>query len=173
MDDQLLLNIVGVILVEIDDYQPCGLLGGDLSANFGTDGTTAAGDDHSLPFYEIRNFGVVQCDRLSAQQFLRRNVANAFHKIANIGNLGQERQRFNRTIRFETLRKNSGTGLIGERRDGQVNHLSLYLFGNLLKGFYRAQNRQTVNFAIDLLLAVINESHWKQSAVFYSIDLSK
>ena len=67
---QLLLDVVGVVLVNIEDDQPFGMVLDDLAAQLAADGAAATGDQHGTPGQQARHGGNVQLNGIPAQQIL-------------------------------------------------------------------------------------------------------
>ena len=67
---QLLLDVVGVVLVNIEDDQPLGTVLDDLAAQLAADGAAATGDQHGTPGQQARHGRNVQLNGVPAQQIL-------------------------------------------------------------------------------------------------------
>ena len=67
---QLLLDLIGAVLVDIDDDHLLGLIGGDLTHQLAADGTAAARHHADLAGDERAYLVFVKFDRLSAEQIL-------------------------------------------------------------------------------------------------------
>ena len=67
---QLLLNVVGVVLVNIEDDQPLGTVLDDLAAQLAADGAAATGDQHGASEQQPLHGGNIQLDGIPAQQIL-------------------------------------------------------------------------------------------------------
>ena len=68
--DQLLLDVVGIIFINIQDDQLLRMMGCQLSAQFTSDGTAASGHQYHLAADMSQHFFRIDTDRLSAQQIL-------------------------------------------------------------------------------------------------------
>ena len=82
---QLQLDAVGVVFVNIKDDQLLRLMGRDLPAQFGADGSAAAGDQDGLAGDKRKDFRHVSFDGFPAQQIFDRHV---FHGA--YGNITQD-----------------------------------------------------------------------------------
>lgn len=71
---QLQLDAVGVVFVNIKDDQLLRFMGRDLPAQFGTDGSAAAGDQDGLSGNKHKDFGHICLNRLTSQKILNRHI---------------------------------------------------------------------------------------------------
>ena len=67
---QLLLNLIGVVLINIKDDQPARLMGRDLAAELASDGSASAGHQDGFPLDVLEDLIQVDFDGLPAQQVL-------------------------------------------------------------------------------------------------------
>ena len=67
---QLLLDVVGVVLVNIEDDKPLGTVLDDLAAQLAADGAAATGDQHGATGQQTLHGGNIQFDGIPAQQIL-------------------------------------------------------------------------------------------------------
>ena len=72
---QLHLDVVGVVLVDVEDHQPPGLVPGDLAAQLAADGPAAAGDQHRFVVDIAADLPQVHPDGVPAQQVLQLHPA--------------------------------------------------------------------------------------------------
>ena len=85
---QLLLDVVGIVFVDIHDDEAPGVVLDDLAAQLGADGAASARYQDGFPAQEIVHRGRVQPHRLPAQQVLDLD----FPQLAADGLLGDQVQ---------------------------------------------------------------------------------
>lgn len=76
---ELQLDIVGVVLVDVEDDQLLRVVSRDLAAELAADGPAAAGDQHPLAMDETEDLAHVRLDGLPAQQVLHGHVLHVGH----------------------------------------------------------------------------------------------
>ena len=153
---QLQLNVIGVVFVNIEENQLFRLMCGNLSGQFGADGSHA-GHQHHLPGDPPEDFGVILADGLSSQQILdlhRFHLAD--HHFAGI-ELVDTRQIHQLT---GSLAADLQDGLLlcpGCAGNGHVDlpdAVFLHGFGNALPS---AHHRHAVNISAPLVGVVIDD----------------
>lgn len=66
LTDQLLLDRIGIVLIDIDDNQLLWLMPGDLPAQLTSDGPATAGDQYDLILHIVQDFFRIDLYRISA-----------------------------------------------------------------------------------------------------------
>ena len=79
---QLLLQVVGVVFIDVDHHQLFGVALGNLAAQFRTDRAAAAGDHDHLAAQKIEHFLIVKDDALAAEQIVDLDVAHILAEVA-------------------------------------------------------------------------------------------
>ena len=87
MAEQLLLDVVGVVLVDVEDDEASGMVGGDLSAEFGADGAAAAGDEDGASVEVVEDLVVVDDDGVASEEVLDLDVLHAGEADFAVGEL--------------------------------------------------------------------------------------
>ena len=67
---QLLLDVIGIVFVNIKNDQPLGTVLDDLAAQFTADGAAATGDQHGASGQQAVHSGIIQMNGVPAQQIL-------------------------------------------------------------------------------------------------------
>ena len=76
---QLLLDGVGVVLVDVEDHQPCRLGTGDLTAQLAADAAAAAGDQDGLAGKGFQDLLIIDLHLLTTQQVGDLHIAELGH----------------------------------------------------------------------------------------------
>ena len=66
LTDQLLLDRIGVVLIDIDDDQLFRLMTGDLPAQLASDGSATTGDQYDLILHIVQDFFRIDLYRISS-----------------------------------------------------------------------------------------------------------
>ena len=68
LHEELLLDAVGIVLVDVEDNELLRLVTCDLAAELGADGSATAGDEDGLPLDHAEDFFVVDLDRFTTEE---------------------------------------------------------------------------------------------------------
>ena len=118
---ELQLNIVGVVLVDVEDDELLGIVGRDLPAELAADGAAAAGNQHPLAMDEVEDLPHVRLDGLPAQQVLHGHLLHGGHgdlarqELVHAGQLLELAVRLAADVQNVPLLHGGGAG------DGQVD----------------------------------------------------
>ena len=86
---QLLLNVIGIIFINIKDDQLLGLMSCDLTAKLASNGTASTGDQHYLSRHIPHDTLHLSVNRFSSQQILNLHIAElgdtdlSIHQLIN------------------------------------------------------------------------------------------
>ena len=75
---QFLLNVVGIVLINVKDNQLLGVVGCNLPAQLAADGSTATGDQNGLAANEPGDLIHIDPNGISSQKILHRDLAHIF-----------------------------------------------------------------------------------------------
>ena len=173
---QVVLQFIGGVFRDIHDHQPRGPVFGDLAAQLGADGTAAACDQHGLAADEGGDTGVVQRDRLAAQQVFDLHLADgggiapaalridggdgiAQHMDA-ASRSGAQLQNFPAALRRQVL---DGHDDVGHRRVAQQ-------IADLVDG---AENGDAVDALVPLFGGIVNDAVRLEAAVNVVVQLAE
>ena len=127
LDIQLLLDVVGVILIDIHDDDLFGAVLSDLAHQLGADGTAAARNHTDLAVDKITDLLLVEGDRRSAEQILDLDVLDLREDLGRIVILEQLAQigyRLDAAAGFGAVAHDALTLLLGagwDREDHEVD----------------------------------------------------
>ena len=89
---QLLLNIIGIIFINIHNYQMRRFMGCHLTAKLAADGTASAGYHNHFILHIAQNGIQIHADRLSSQKILHLHVTQLAHAHFTVDQLVHARQ---------------------------------------------------------------------------------
>ena len=160
---QLLLDVIGIVLVNVQDNQLPGVMPGNLPAQLAADGAAAAGDQHHLAGEKFGNRLRIQLHRSSAQQVLNGHVLHLGQAHLTVYQLVQSRQHPHPAGGFlaqlQNLRLGLGRGG-GNGKDNLGNPIPLHRLENVIPAAY---NGHTVEKFSLFGRVVVNDT--AQSAV--------
>ena len=134
---QLLLDGVGVVLVDVHDDEHRGLAAGDLAAQLGADGPAAAGDHDALAAHQLGD-EAGKLHLVPAQKVFHLHVADAAGKVLAVGDhLHDVRQNFHVALGAVADGQHPAAILLVHGGDGQqdgLNFAALHQLGDVLGG---------------------------------------
>ncbi len=156
---QFHLNVIGVILIDIENDQLLGVGPGDLTAQLAADAAAAASDHDHLSRYEVQNLVQVHLNGLPAQQILRihlAQLADADLPIDHLENAGQDLNlAAGGGADVQDLLPGLGGGA-GNGHNDLADIVLLYRLGDFLPGTHDGHAAQPLSH---LYRIVVNHTH--------------
>ena len=155
---QLLLDVVGVVLIDVEDNQAAGVVGGNLAAQLAADGAAAAGDQDRLALDVAGDLVQIDLDAVAAQQVLDLHIADLLNVHAARGNVRQGRDHLGLTAGLLADFENLALLLRRRRGDGEDDLLDVVAVGHLADVRPGANDGNAADGAADLLTVVVDEA---------------
>ena len=155
---QLVLDVVGVVLVDIEDDELLRAVGRDLAAELRTDGAAAPGDEDGLAVNEVEDFLQVGGDGLAPQQVLNRDVLHLADgdvpedELVHAGQVLQLAAGLLADIQDVPALLGRGAG------DGEEDLLHRVLLGVLQDGVPAADDGHAVNVSAPFVGVVVDDT---------------
>ena len=126
---QLLLNVIGAVFININNDELFRRIGGNLTAQFRTDGAAAARYKHCFALDERADLFVVDLNRVTSQKLVHGEIAQLFHHAALRGiKIGKPRQHFDFDVDVLAVFENVRTLLVVGRGNGDDNQMDVMFF---------------------------------------------
>ena len=155
---QLILDVIGIVLIDIEDDKLFGIVIGDLPAEFRADGAAAAGDQDDLAADEVEDLLHLRLDGLTPQQVLDRDGLQLVDSDFAADQLVETRQVLQLAVGLLADVQDIPAFFRGGTRDGQIDFVDLVLIGILQNGIPAADNRDVMNIAAPFVGIVVNDA---------------
>ena len=168
---KLLLNIIGIIFINIHDNQPGRLMRGDLPTQLASDGTAAARDHHHLVLHIAQNGVQIHADRLSSQKVFHLHVpqlADAHFTVDQLVHAGQGTQL---AVRLLTDIQDVTDHRSGRGRNRDKNFINIIQVGGLDDFVPAAHHLDALNELAPFLFIVVDDAADDHGAVIAADDL--
>ena len=156
--EQLLLDVVGVVFIDIKDDDLLGVVMRHLPAQLGADGAAAARDEADLILDEGGHIGIVEHDRRPAQQIFKGDARRLLqerlveHHFMDIG------QCPDLAARLKAVGKDLLAAFDGAGGNGKQDGLDLVQPHQLADTVHRAADRNALDAAGDLVRVIVNDA---------------
>ena len=155
---ELHLNIVGIILVDIENNKLLGVQVSCLTAQLAADAAAAAGDQNRLVPHIACNLIHIHLDAVTAQQVLNADLSHLFQLDLAIGNVAQTGQRLGDPSGILTDPKDLSALFIGAGGNCKNDLADIILLHHLSNGIPSAHNGNSVQLQALLLNTIINDA---------------
>ena len=168
---QLHLDIVGVVLINIEDDQLFGVAFGDLAAQLAADGTAAAGDHHHLAGDIPADLLQIHLNRVTAQQILQLHVPKLADTDLAADQLEHPRHRLHPAAGLAADVQNLLAVLSVAGGDGENDLIDLVLLHRIGDLLPPAGDLYTVQIPAALAGVVVDDAHHPAAQPGIGIDL--
>ena len=156
---QLHLDVVGVILVDIENDEPFRPLCRRLTAELAADAAAAARDEHGLAGDVGRDLIEVDLHRLAAKQVLNVHLADLLDAHLAVGELADAGQCAQGAGCVVAVTEDLQLLLPGGRRDGKDDLVNVVLFRHRGDAAAAADDLHAAQIAADLVRRIVNDAH--------------
>lgn len=156
---QLHLDVVGIILVDIENDEPLRPLCRRLTAELAADAAAAARDEHGLAGDVGRDLIEVDLHRLAAEQVLDVHLADLLDAHLAVGELADAGQCAQGAGRVVAVVEDLQLLLPGSRRDGEDDLVNVVLFRHRGDAAAAADDLHAAQIAADLVRRIVNDAH--------------
>ena len=155
---QLLLDVIGAVLIDINDDQLSRAMSRDLTAQLRSDGAASAGDTDHLSLYIADDRINIDLHRISSEEILHLNIVQLGDADLAVYQLVNSGERAHLALRLLADVKNSLQLCSGKGRDGNddlVNVVFLHGCRNLISS---ADDLDALNEFAPLVLGIIDQT---------------
>ena len=164
--DQFLLNIVGVVFVDINDDDHLRIVLGNLAHQFATDTTTTAGHHTNLVFDVGANVLVIEFNGVSTEQVfdldvtdLCCEVCSAFTDIRSVQKRSDKRKHFDRKSGLAAKFQNLLTVLRRATRNGKKNRFDFFELGYLRDIACATSDQDVPNILANFIAVIVDKAN--------------
>ena len=170
---QLILDIIGVVLIDVKNNQLLWMVCRDLSAELRTDGPAAAGDENDLPAHEVIDFLHLGTDLVTAEEVLDRDVLHIRDGDIALGKLGDAGHDLQLAVGLLADIQDITALFEGGTRNGKVDLLDLILLDILENRLAAADHGDPVDKTAPLIRIVVHDTDDLLPHVGHALDISK
>ena len=170
---QLQLNVIGIILIDIEDDQMLRLMGCDLSAQLTADTASATGHQYGLVLQILEDFCHIGNDRITPQQIFDGYFLHLADCHFSIVQLIHTRQAHQFAVRLIADLKNISLICRRSAGNGHIDLLDAELLTGLQNGFPATEHHYAVDVASPLILIVIDKAIHLFSCFFCMLDVAE
>ena len=155
---QLILDVIGVVLVDIENDELFGVVIGDLPTELRADGTAAARDQDDLAADEVKDLLHLRLDGLAPQQVLDRDGFQLVDGDLTADQLVETGQILEFAVGLLADIQDISAFFCGGAGEGQIDFVDLVLFDILQDGIPAAHNRDIMDIAAPFVGIVVNDA---------------
>ena len=155
---QLLLDVIGAVLIDINDDQLSRAMSRDLTAQLRSDGAASSGDTDHLSLYIADDRINIDLHRISSEKVLHLNIVQLGNTDLTVYQLVNSGERAHLALRLLADVKNSLQLCPGKRRDGNddlINVVFLHGCRNLISS---ADDLDALNEFAPLVLGIVDQT---------------
>ena len=170
---QLVLDVIGVVFVDVKDDELFRMMGRDLAAELRADASAAARDEDGLAAYEVIDLLHLGADLVPAEKVLDRDILHDGDGDFSLGELGDAGHDLELGVRLLADVQDVAALLESGAGNGEVNLLDLILRHIFQDAFAAADHGDAVDKAAPLVRVVVHDADDLLLHVFHALDIAE